>query len=83
MQSGAAQVRALEQAIASSQSSLDSTKLDREVGVRTTLNALQQYFSTKRDLASARYSYLLNRLRLAQAAGELEARGLANAELRQ
>ncbi|QNM97141.1 TolC family outer membrane protein [Chitinimonas koreensis] len=74
VQAGAAQIRALEQALVSSQSSLDSTKLGREVGVRTTLdllNAQQQYYSTKRDLALARYNYLLNQLKLSAAVGEL------------
>ncbi|WP_269531272.1 TolC family outer membrane protein [Chitinimonas sp. BJYL2] len=74
VQAGAAQIKALEQALVSSQSSLDSTKLGREVGVRTTLdllNAQQQYFSTKRDLARARYDYLLNELKLSAATGEL------------
>lgn len=72
--SGMAQVKALEQALVSSQSSLDSTKLGLEVGVRTNvdvLNAQQQLFSAKRDLYRARYSYLLSRLRLKSAAGSL------------
>ena len=72
--SGIAQVKALEQALISSQSSLDSTKLGLEVGVRTNvdvLNAQQQLFSAKRDLYKARYSYLLSRLKLKSAAGTL------------
>jgi outer membrane protein len=72
--SGIAQVRALEQALLSSQSSLDSTKLGLEVGVRTNvdvLNAQQQLFTAKRDLYKARYSYLLSRLKLKSAAGTL------------
>ena len=72
--SGAAQVRALEQALVSSQSSLDSTKLGLEVGVRTNvdvLNAQQQLFSAKRDLYKARYAYLVSRLKLKSAAGTL------------
>lgn len=72
--SGVAQVKALEQALVSSQSSLDSTKLGQEVGVRTgvdVLNAQQQLFSAKRDLAQARYSYILSQLRLKAAAGQL------------
>ncbi len=72
--SGAAQVRALEQALVSSQSSLDSTRLGLEVGVRTNvdvLNAQQQLFSAKRDLYKARYAYLINRLKLKSAAGTL------------
>ena len=49
---GMAQVNALEQALVSSQSALDSNKLGYEVGVRINidvLNAQQQLFSTKRD----------------------------------
>lgn len=72
--SGVAQVKALEQALVSSQSSLDSTKLGQEVGVRTgvdVLNAQQQLFSAKRDLAQARYNYILSQLRLKAAAGQL------------
>jgi outer membrane protein len=71
---GIAQVRALEQAQVSTQSQLDSTILGRDVGVRTSvdvLNAQQQVFQTRRDLQQARYNYLLNTLRLKQAAGQL------------
>ncbi|BCB25341.1 outer membrane protein [Sulfurimicrobium lacus] len=72
--SGISQVKALEQALVSSQSSLDSTKLGLEVGVRTNvdvLNAQQQLYSTKSELYKARYNYLLSRLRLKSAAGTL------------
>lgn len=72
--SGEAQVKALEQALLSSQTSLDSTQLGLEVGVRTTvdvLNAQQQLYSAKRDLAAARYNYILSNLRLKAAAGTL------------
>jgi outer membrane protein len=71
---GIAQVRALEQALASTQSQLDSTILGRDVGVRTSvdvLNAQQQLFQTRRDLQQARYNYLLSTLRLKAAAGTL------------
>ena len=67
-----AQVKALEQALTSSKSQLDSTKLGYEVGVRTSvdvLNAQQQLFSAKRDLLQARYSYLVNIIRLKAASG--------------
>ena len=71
---GIAQVRALEQALTSTQSQLDSTILGRDVGVRTSvdvLNAQQQVFQTRRDLQQARYNYLLSTLRLKAAAGTL------------
>ena len=72
--SGVAQVRALEQALVSSQSALDSNKLGYEVGVRINidvLNAQQQLFSTRRDLAVARYNTITSHLRLKAAAGSL------------
>ncbi|OIR08667.1 outer membrane protein TolC precursor [mine drainage metagenome] len=72
--SGIAQVQALQQALTSSESLLDASKVGHEVGVRTNLdvlNAQQQLFSTKRDLYQAQYSYLLSQLRLKAAAGNL------------
>ena len=71
---GIAQVRALEAALVSSQSALDSNKLGYEVGVRINidvLNAQSQLYQTKRDLAQARYNVLLGTLKLRQAAGTL------------
>jgi outer membrane protein len=71
---GMAQVRALEQAMVSSQSALDSNKLGYEVGVRINidvLNAQQQLSSTRRDLARAAYDTLLALLRLKAAASTL------------
>ncbi len=73
--SGMAQVKALEQALVSSQSSLDSTQLGQEVGVRTNvdvLNAQQQLFSAKRDLSQARHNYILSQLKLKAAVGTLK-----------
>jgi outer membrane protein len=73
--SGISQVHALEQALVSTQSQLDSTILGRDVGVRTSvdvLNAQQQVFQTRRDLQQARYNYLVNTLRLKAATGQLE-----------
>jgi outer membrane protein len=77
---GISQVRALEQALVSTQSQLDSTILGRDVGVRTSvdvLNAQQQVFQTRRDLQQARYNYLLNTLRLKQATGQLAEEDIA------
>ena len=74
VQSGAAQVKALEAAETSSRLALDATKLGYKVGVRVNLdvlNAQTQLYSTQRDLARARYEVLLNSLRLRQAAGTL------------
>jgi outer membrane protein len=72
--SGIAQVKALEAALMSSQSALDSTRLGREVGVRTqvdVLNAQQQIFSARRDLAQAKYNYIMSTLKLKAAVGRL------------
>ncbi len=72
--SGIAQVNALKQALASSQSVLDASKLGHEVGVRTNLdvlNAEQQLYSTRRDLYQAQYNYLISRLSLQAALGSL------------
>ena len=72
---GIAQVKALKQALISSQSQLDSTILGQQVGVRTevdVLNVQQQLYSAKRDLAKAYHSYLISRLRLSAEAGELD-----------
>ena len=71
---GMAQVKALEAALVSSRSALDSNKLGYEVGVRINidvLNAQQQVFSTLRDLSRARYDTILNGLRLKAASGTL------------
>lgn len=78
--SGVAQVKALEQALLSSQSTLDSTKLGQEVGVRTNvdvLNAQQQLYSARRDLSQARYNYLMSQLKLKAAVGTLNEADLA------
>lgn len=72
--SGIAQVKALQQALKSSESLLEASKLGQGVGVRTNLdvlNAQQQLFSTRRDLYQAEYSYLISRLRLKAAVGTL------------
>jgi outer membrane protein len=71
---GLAQVKALEAAEVSSNSALESNKLGYQVGIRINidvLNAQQQLYSTKRDLAKARYDTLMNSLKLKAAAGTL------------
>jgi outer membrane protein len=78
--SGLAQVKALQQAVASTQLQLESTKLGQEVGVRTAvdvLNAEQQLSIARRDLAQALYSAILNQLRLKAAVGKLAEADLA------
>ena len=71
---GIAQVSALEAALVSSKSALESNKLGYEVGVRINidvLNAEQQVYLTRRDLARARFDTLLAQLRLKAAVGTL------------
>jgi outer membrane protein len=75
VQSGQAQVTALEAAESSSQLALEATQLGYKVGVRVNLdvlNAQTQLFTTRRDLAKARYDVLVNSLKLRQAAGQLK-----------
>jgi outer membrane protein len=74
LQSGAAQVKALEAAEASSQLALEATQVGYRVGIRVNvdvLNAQSQLYQTRRDLARARYDVLLATLRLRQASGQL------------
>jgi outer membrane protein len=81
VESGAAQIKALEQARISSASSVASTKVGRDVGVRTTadvLNAEQIHYQNLYNLVVARYQYLLSRLELAAAVGNLDERELEN-----
>lgn len=71
---GVAQVKALEQAVKSNELALYSAKKGQEAGVRTSfdvLNAQQLLYTAKRDLAQARYGYVLARLKLRAAAGQL------------
>lgn len=65
-------VRALEQALVSTRSALDATELGFKVGTRTSVDVLdsqRELFRSQRELAGARYAYILNSLRLKQAAG--------------
>ena len=74
VQSGLAQVKALEAAEASSKLALEATQLGYKVGVRVNLdvlNAQTQLFQTRRDLDKARYAVLVGGLRLRQAAGRV------------
>ncbi|KAB2923504.1 MAG: TolC family outer membrane protein [Dechloromonas sp.] len=71
---GLAQIRALKAALVSSQSALESNKLGYEVGVRINidvLNAENQVYVTRRDLARATFDTLLAQLRLKAAVGAL------------
>ena len=70
---GIARIGALEQAVASAEQAVLSGRKSFEAGVRTTLdvlNAEQQRTSALRDLAQARYTYLVSLLRLHALAGD-------------
>lgn len=72
--SGISRVKALKQATVSGEKALESTEAGFEVGTRTTVdvvNVRRDLFSAKRDYAQARYTYIVNTLRLKQAAGHL------------
>lgn len=74
VQSGMAQVQALEAAESSSKLALEATQLGYKVGVRVNLdvlNAQTQLYTTQTQLAKARYDVLMATLRLRQAAGQL------------
>jgi outer membrane protein len=76
VQSGLAQVKALEAAESSTKLALEATQLGYRVGVRVNLdvlNAQSQLVTTQRDLAKARYDVLVNSLRLRLASGQLTA----------
>ncbi len=69
-----AQVKALKQALLSNQAAHQATQAGFEVGTRTAidvLSTLREVYRAERDYARARYNYVINTLRLKQAAGSL------------
>ncbi|MDH3534658.1 MAG: TolC family outer membrane protein [Gammaproteobacteria bacterium] len=73
--SGISQVAALKQAFDSSNIALEATQAGFEVGTRTSVDvlvSLRETYRAQRDYASSRYDFLLNNLRLKQAAGILQ-----------
>ena len=72
--SGISQVNALAQALESTDIALEATQAGFEVGTRTSVDvliSLRETYRAERDYASSRYEYLINTLRLRQAAGIL------------
>lgn len=70
---GVLRVAALEQAVRSAEQAVRSSRKSFAAGVRTTvdvLNAEQQHTTALRDLAQARYMFLLSRIRLQVLAGQ-------------
>ncbi|MFP6782607.1 MAG: TolC family outer membrane protein [Gammaproteobacteria bacterium] len=68
-------VKALSQAVLSSKTAVDSTRAGFEVGTRTAVDVVDAergLFQARRDFSRARYDYILDILRLKQAAGTLQ-----------
>ena len=85
---GVLRVRALEQAVRSTEQLADSSRRSFAAGARTRLdilNAEQQAGAARRDLAQARFNYVVARVRLKALAGDLQADNISevNAWLRQ
>ncbi|MGH8807296.1 MAG: TolC family outer membrane protein [Noviherbaspirillum sp.] len=77
--SSVARIDALVKSVDSARLLVDATQKSAKAGVRINLdvlNAQQQLFATQRDLAQARYNYLVSYLRLRFAAGTLNAEDL-------
>jgi len=67
-------VQARKQSIISNQSALEATEIGYQVGTRNivdVLDAQRELYSSVRNYNNARYDYILNNLRLKQAAGTL------------
>ncbi len=72
--SGISRVKALAQALESTEAAASAAEAGFQVGTRTSVDvllALQETFRAKRDYSRARYDYLLNTLNLKQAVGTL------------
>lgn len=68
------------EAIKSAQSALEATETGYEVGTRNIVDVLQaqnRLFASQFDYATSRYDYVLNLLRLKEAAGVLDERDIA------
>jgi outer membrane protein, protease secretion system len=77
--SSAARIDALVKSVKSATLLITATEQSIKGGVRINLdllNAQQQFYTARRDLAQARYNYLLSYLRLRNAAGTLNAEDL-------
>lgn len=72
-------VEALQQAVKSSRTALEATQAGFDVGTRTIVDVLNSQFALYRAITlfyQARYDYLMNVLRLKQAAGSLQVQDL-------
>ena len=78
--SGISRVQALKQAFESSKTALKATEAGYDVGTRTTVDVLaarRTVFSAETNYLRSRYDYLINGLRLKQAAGTLTTEDIA------
>jgi outer membrane protein len=76
-------VQALQQAVASARTALDATQAGFDVGTRTIVDVLlsqRNLYQSITNYYQARYDYLLNFMRLKQAAGTLQVQDLENLE---
>ncbi|PSW02642.1 outer membrane channel protein TolC [Photobacterium lipolyticum] len=67
-------VRAYQQSVISAQSALEATEAGFDVGTRTIVDVLdstRRLYDANRQLANARYDYILNQIQLKQAVGSL------------
>lgn len=72
LQAGISEIAARAQALVSAKSALEATEAGFEVGTRTIVDVLlsqQQLFQAQRNYSQARHTFLVNGLRLRQAAG--------------
>jgi outer membrane protein len=72
-------VKALQQAVASSRTALEATQAGFDVGTRTIVDVLNSQFSLYAAITNyyrSRYDYILNALKLKQAAGILQVQDL-------
>jgi protease secretion system outer membrane protein len=76
VQNSSAKIGALEKAVESGKLLMTATEQSIKGGVRINLdllNAQQQLYTSQRDLAQARYTYLINLIRLRAGSGTLDA----------
>jgi outer membrane protein len=80
LMAGLSGIEARKQALVSAQSALEATEAGFEVGTRTIVDVLisqQVLFQAQRDYSTARHQFLVNTLRLKQAAGTVEIQDVA------
>lgn len=83
LRTAAENTAARNQVVRSRESALEATQVGYEAGTRNiveVLNAQQAVFEARQNYANARYDYVLNRLRLKQAAGQLSVEDLNSLE---